>query len=244
MTKKHDFVFKYGEDLVDLLAPKAHETILDLGCGTGYLTHLIAQSGAKVIGIDSSAEMIGKAKNTYDNLDFSVLSATDFNFQNSLDAVFSNAVLHWILDKEAVLKCVAVSLKTGGRFVAEFGGLNNVSNIVNALRKVLQVHNYPEKANLEIWYFPSLGEYCSLLEKHGFVVNYARYYDRETELTDNENGIKDWIIMFAKSFLQGIDDSEVDEILNQVQEAIKPTNFRDNKWYADYKRLRVVAKKP
>src|SRR3954465_15650487 len=124
--KKHDFVFKYGEDLVDLLAPRADETILDLGCGTGYLTHLIAQSGAKVIGIDSSAEMIGKAKNTYDNLDFSVLSATDFNFQNSLDAVFSNAVLHWILDKEAVLKCVAVSLKTGGRFVAEFGGLNNV----------------------------------------------------------------------------------------------------------------------
>jgi hypothetical protein len=51
---KHNFVFKFGEDVVQLLNPRKGERILDLGCGTGYLTHLIAQAGARVIGIDKS----------------------------------------------------------------------------------------------------------------------------------------------------------------------------------------------
>ncbi|MGI8634027.1 MAG: class I SAM-dependent methyltransferase, partial [Segetibacter sp.] len=104
--KKHDFVFKYGEDLVDLLAPKVNEKILDLGCGTGYLTNIIAEAGAKVTGIDSSAEMIGKAKSEYPNLNFRVLSATDFYFEEPFDAIFSNAVLHWVIEKEKAVECM------------------------------------------------------------------------------------------------------------------------------------------
>ena len=241
---KHDFVFKYGEDLVDLLAPKAGENILDLGCGTGYLTNLIASSGARVVGIDNSAEMIGKATQEYPHLDFKVLSATDFDFKNTFDAVFSNAVLHWVLDKEAAIECINRSLKNGGRFVAEFGGKNNVKNIIDALRKVLVKRNYPENAALEPWFYPSMGEYTSLLEKAGLVVDYASYYNRETELKDDQNGIKDWILMFGKSFLEGLETSEIGLVLDEVQETVKRSNFRNNKWYADYKRLRIVATKP
>lgn len=242
--KKHDFVFKYGEDLVELLAPKPGERILDLGCGTGYLTNMIAEAGAEVTGIDNSPEMISKAMGEYPNLDFRVLSATDFDFENLCDAIFSNAVLHWVLDKESAINCISKSLKSGGRFVAEFGGKNNVKNIVDALRDVLIKNNYPEKAKLENWYFPSLVEYATLVEKHGLTVNYATYYNRETELKDNENGIKDWIMMFGKSFLDGIDKNDVNRILDEVQENLRITNFRNNKWYADYKRLRIVATKP
>jgi len=58
---KHSFVFKFGEDVVQLLAPLSGERILDVGCGTGYLTNLIAQAGARVTGIDKSASMIQRA---------------------------------------------------------------------------------------------------------------------------------------------------------------------------------------
>src|ERR1700755_3090560 len=96
---KHNFVFKYGEDVVQQLAPQQGERILDLGCGTGYLTNIIAQAGARVIGIDNSAAMIQRAQAAYPDLDFRVMPATDLRFDLPFDAVFSNAVLHWVLDK-------------------------------------------------------------------------------------------------------------------------------------------------
>src|SRR5260221_14347127 len=92
---KHNFVFKFGEDVVQLLAPQQGERILDLGCGTGSLTNLIAQAGARVTGIDKSASMIERARAAYPALDFQIRSATDFHFDKPFDAIFSNATLHW-----------------------------------------------------------------------------------------------------------------------------------------------------
>lgn len=241
---KHDFVFRYGEELVELLAPKATEKILDLGCGTGYLTNVIAQSGAEVIGLDSSPEMISKAAGEYPNLDFRVLPATDFHFENYFDAIFSNAVLHWVTEKELAVRCMYNSLQNTGRVVLEFGGKDNVENIVAALRQVLFKHGYTSNGGLKIWYFPSLAEYCTILEQQGFIVNYATYFKRETALVDNENGIKDWIKMFGSAFLNGITNYDADILLSEVQDALKATNYYNNTWYADYKRLRIVATKP
>jgi trans-aconitate methyltransferase len=95
---KHAFVWKYGADLVPLLAPQAGERILDIGCGTGHLTAQIANSGARVLGIDRSPEMVRAARHAYPNLQFEVADARDLRFQDEFDAVFSNAALHWILE--------------------------------------------------------------------------------------------------------------------------------------------------
>ena len=132
---KHSFVAKYGEDVVQLLAPKTGERILDIGCGTGYLTNLIAQAGARVVGIDNSASMIERAQAVYPDLDLRVLSATNFSFGTPFDAVFSNAVLHWVLEKDAAVDCIADALRPGGRLVLEMGGKGNVEEIVVATRK-------------------------------------------------------------------------------------------------------------
>ncbi|HLY72379.1 MAG TPA: methyltransferase domain-containing protein [Puia sp.] len=238
---KHSFVFKYGEDLVDLLSPKRNERVLDLGCGTGYLTNLIAESGAEVIGIDNSREMIEKARNEYPTVDFEVLSATDFHFENPFDAIFSNAVLHWVLEKEKAIDCLYENLKTNGRLVIEMGGKDNVQSILDAVKQFLPKYSGVSISSINIWYYPSLSEYSSLLESKGFRVIYASHYDRETELKDAANGIKDWIKMFGSSFLKNIDEGLADKMLNEIQESLRATNFRNNRWYADYKRLRVVA---
>jgi len=239
--EKHSFVFKYGEDLVDTLNPQAGEKILDLGCGTGYLTEAISLSGAKVTGIDNSAEMIIKAKAAYPTLDFRVLSATNFHFDDPFDAIFSNAVLHWVLDKEEAIDCMYSCLRRNGRLVLEMGGKGNVQDIISALQNSLVNHGYGDNMRLNPWYFPSVAEYSALLENRGFRVTYAAHYNRETELKDLENGIADWIRMFGRSFLTGIDEAMADTILQETQETLRETNFRNGKWYANYKRLRIIA---
>lgn len=240
---KHSFVFKYGEDLISMLAPQAGERILDLGCGTGHLTHRISLTGARVTGIDNSASMIGKASAIFPDIDFRVMSATDFHFDETFDAIFSNAVLHWVLDKEAAVDRIIRHLRPGGRFVLEMGGKGNVEDIVVNTRKVLTRHGYYKNATTQLWYFPSLGEYTSLLEKKGFRINYASHYDRPTELQDTENGIKDFLKMFGNAFFRNIPEQDIDPVLEEIQESVRPTNYRDNKWYGNYKRLRIEAVK-
>ncbi|HEX9514219.1 MAG TPA: methyltransferase domain-containing protein [Puia sp.] len=238
---KHGFVSKYGEDLVDLLNPQQGERILDLGCGTGYLANYIAQTGARITGIDNATAMIERAKAAYPDLDFQVLSATDFHFDKPFDAIFSNAALHWVLDKDSAIDCISRNLRPGGRLVLEMGGKGNVEEIVLATRKVLTRHGHFKNAATQVWYFPSLGEYTTLLEKRGFRINYASHYDRPTELQDTDNGIRDWIRMFGNAFFKDLPATAIDPILDEIQESVRPTHYRGNRWVAAYKRLRIEA---
>jgi trans-aconitate methyltransferase len=240
---QHDFVAKYGEDVVRLLAPELGERILDIGCGTGYLTHLIAQAGPRVTGIDNSPAMIQRAQAMYPDMDFRVMSATDFHFDTPFDAVFSNATLHWVLDKESAIDHIARALRPGGRLILEMGGKGNVEEIVVATRKVLTRHGYYSNAATQLWYFPSLSEYTTLLEKKGFRVRFAAHFDRPTELKDTENGIKHWIKMFGNAFFSNIPENEIDSILAGIQDMVRPTNYRNGNWYGNYKRLRIAATK-
>lgn len=240
--QKHDFVSKYGEEVIELLDPKVGEEILDLGCGTGDLSEIVREKGAMVTGIDSSAEMIETARQKYPLIDFQVKSATNFYFDKKFDAVFSNAALHWILEKEKAIKQIYNCLKQGGRFVAEMGGKGNVANIINALKNALNKNSFIENSKIETWYFPSLSEYASLLEKNGFRVIFATHFDRETLLKD-DSGIKNWVRMFARSYLEGLPEDKIANILEDVELQLKSTNYRGGKWYADYKRLRIAALK-
>ena len=98
-STKHNFVFKYGEDLIGWLQPKAGERILDVGCGTGELTNELSKSGATIVGIDASEQMVNKAKQQFPQIQYFVKDATNFSFNEQLDAAFSNATLHWINDQ-------------------------------------------------------------------------------------------------------------------------------------------------
>jgi trans-aconitate methyltransferase len=238
---KHNFVFKFGEDVVQLLNPRQGERILDLGSGTGYLTNVIAQAGARVIGIDNSPAMVDRARAAYPDLDFRVLSATDFHFDTPFNAIFSNATLHWVLDKEKAIDNIYHALRPGGRLVLEMGGKGNVEEIIVAIRKVLTRHHYYSNAATQIWHFPSLGEYTTLLERRGFRIHSAAHFDRPTQLQDADNGIKDWIRMFGSAFFKDIPGPDIDTILEEIQDALKPTHYINHNWIADYKRLRIEA---
>ncbi|MBZ5857614.1 class I SAM-dependent methyltransferase [Flavihumibacter profundi] len=238
--QEHDFVSKYGEDVIALLAPQKDEYILDLGCGTGDLAAIISNKGATVIGVDNSPEMIASAKNKYPAIRFEIGSADDLGYATAFDAVFSNATLHWVLEYEKAIQCIYHSLKPGGRFVAEFGGKGNVAHIIRALQSALVGNGYAALAAKKVWYFPALSEYSSLLEKQGFRVVFATHFDRST-LLKGATGIRNWLHMFGQPYLQTLPAAAIDAVLNTVEEQIRPTNFRNGSWYADYVRLRIVA---
>lgn len=243
--QKHDFVFKYGENFLQMLEPKLGEHILDLGCGSGYLTNVIREEGAVVLGVDSSAEMIEKAKQSYPQTDFKVADAIHLGFDASFNAVFSNAVLHWIKaeDQSGMISSVYQALKPGGRFVAEMGGKGNVGKMISTLRVILEKFGYEQQAQMQYLFFPSIGQYTSMLEEVGFHVSYAALFDRETLLQDQAEGVKKWITMFASDFFIGVKEADQQTILQQITQQLEPYYHRDGEWYADYKRLRFIAVK-
>jgi len=238
---KHDFVFQYGESVLELLEIKPGERILDLGCGTGHLTNKIKEHGAEVIGIDASADMIAKASELFPEVTFKVEDAADFHFDEPFDAVFSNAVLHWVHQADEAIKCVYDSLKPGGRFVAEMGGKGNNAQVMAALRQVLEKHGYADLAKIKMWYFPSLGDYTTRLENAGFRVTFAVHFDRPTLLKDGRDGVAKWLQMFGSAYFEGIDETEKEQILTEITDIVEPNYDKDGDWYIDYVRLRFVA---
>ncbi|GAA0542077.1 methyltransferase domain-containing protein [Chitinophaga japonensis] len=237
---KHAFVFQYGNSLIEWLQPQAGEKILDLGCGTGELTARLAATGAQVTGLDSSASMIAGAQQRFPQAEFVVANAASFSLPEQFDAIFSNAALHWMLDKEAVAARMYQHLRPGGRLVLEMGAQGNVSSLLQALEKAMQQHGRQYRP---FWYFPSVGEYTSILEKYGFRIQQAHCFDRATELADPDNAIIEWFEMFGDHFFENVPAAERRAILQQAQEILRPTHFRNGKWYADYVRLRIAAVK-
>ena len=194
---KHAFVWQYGQDLVGLLAPLPGERILDVGCGSGQLTAQIAAAGAEVTGIDSSPAMLAEASRNYPDLRFERVDASRMGYDGQFDAVFSNAALHWVRDAGAAASGMARALRPKGRLVVEFGGKGNVRQLLNAISQALaafQLH-IPESQ----WFYPGVGEYAAMLERHGLEVNYASLFDRPTALA---GGLADWIAMFGAGFLE------------------------------------------
>jgi SAM-dependent methyltransferase len=235
---RHSYVWRLGAGVVELLAPRPGERILDVGCGTGQLTAEIANQGAQVVGLDNSANMIGQARQNYPGLAFVLGDATSFRFDELFDAVFSNAALHWVKNAGAAVESISRALRPGGRFVAEFGGSGNTRSILRALRVVLGAEaeaRFP-------WFYPSIGEYAPLLEQHGLQVRHAELFDRPTPL-EGENGMEDWLRMFCGNFFKGMSAEDATAKIREVAGLLRPERYREGMWTVDYRRLRVVAVK-
>lgn len=235
---KHSFVWRLGAGVLELLAPQSGERILDLGCGTGQLTAEIAKKGARVVGLDNSANMIGQARQNYPGLSFVLGDATSFRFDEAFDAVFSNAALHWVKNAEAAVNSIGQALKRGGRFVAEFGGSGNTRAILSAFRSVLGAESDARCP----WYYPSIAQYSSLLERYGLETRHAELFDRPTAL-EGETGMEDWLRMFCGSFFKGMPEADVGAKMRDVVSLLRPQLYREGVWKVDYRRLRVAAAK-
>jgi trans-aconitate methyltransferase len=233
------FVSDLGSPVMELLAPKPGECILDLGCGDGVLTKKLADLGCEVTGIDSSAPQIEAAKKL--GLNALVMNAEDLTFQEEFDAVFSNAVLHWIKRADEMIAAVYRALKTGGRFVAECGGHGCIHKIQTALVEGLERRGLDGAARIP-WYFPTPDDYAARLRAAGFRVEDIVLIPRPTPLPGD---IIDYLETFAQSFLHALSGEARAGYLQEVRSSLE-AQIRDSKgtWIADYVRLRFAATKP
>ena len=236
------FVPGYGSAVADLLDAPEGSRVLDLGCGNGTLTTELAARGYDVVGLDASEAMLDLARNAHPELRFIQGDATSFELKEPVDAVFSNAVLHWI-DAERqpeVLGHVAAALRTGGQFVFEMGGRGCAGTIHAAVARAFERRGMAYELP---FFFPTVGEYAPLVEAAGMRVTLATLFDRPTPLK-GEDGLADWIRMFDKKPFEGLDAQETDAIIAEAVAELEPTLRRpDGVWMADYVRLRMRAVK-
>jgi trans-aconitate methyltransferase len=232
-AKVGGFVAELGQAALELLDPQPGEHILDVGCGDGTLTVKLVERGATVTGIDNSLEMIGAAREK--GLDARLMDAADMKFGESFDAAFSNATLHWVLDKERAARAIWFALKLGGRFAGEMGGEGNLAMLREALDEELIVRGYAPPVEASNWY-ASPEEFAAVYETAGFRDIDARLIERPTPV---EHGVAAWVTTFRKGWLDraGVPEDERAEIAAAVADRIG-TNV------ADYVRLRFIMRKP
>ena len=240
----HAFVWQFGRDLLSMLLPKAGERILDIGCGTGQLTAEIAKSGAEVVGLDQSAEMIASARKNFPELRFEVFDIATATHDNEFDAVFSNAALHWVRNQEGAVTAMARSLKPGGRLVFEMGGRGNIRQVWNAATQALTAMGVENPEKLSPWFYPSIGEYAPMLESRGLLVTFAVLFDRPTPLEGGECGLRNWLEMFGMFAEHVLRLDQREEFMQRIEDLARPALFHDGEWTIDYKRLRMIAVKP
>ena len=227
------FVAELGGAALDLLDPRPGERILDVGCGEGTLTKRVLERGATVLGIDNSPQMIAAAR--ANGVDALLLAAEDMQFFAEFDAAFSNAALHWVLEKEQAARAIFRALKPGSRFAGEMGGEGNLEKLREALDEELIIRGYVPPVEASNWY-ASPDEFARVYEAAGFDEIDARLIERPTPI---EHGVAEWVTTFRRGWL---DRAQVPE--NERAEIAAAIADRVGSNVADYVRLRFIMRKP
>ena len=232
------FVSDLGAPVLELLAPRPGERILDLGCGDGALTAKLAALGCQVVGVDGSAAQVEATRRL--GVEAYVMDGEQLTFEDEFDAVFSNAALHWMRHPDGVIDGVRRALRPAGRFVAEMGGDGNVQKIKTALIAGLERRGIDGSA-ADPWYFPSAEEYSARLTSAGFTVHFMALIARPTPLPGN---VAAWLETFAQNFTACLPENERTAYIAEVGNSLRPMLCDANgNWTADYVRLRFAAKK-
>ncbi len=232
------FVHELAGGALEWLAAQPGEHILDLGCGDGQLTERIAASGASVTAIDASPQMVAAARARGIAADEGSAESLPYH-DGAFDAVFSNAVLHWVRDQDAMLAQVRRVLRPGGRFVAEMGGHGNIAAIRVAFAAVLARYGFADQGERGN-YYPTAEAYTRRLQQHGFTVARILFFPRPTPLPSS--GMNGWLNTFSRGALDALPETLRETMVEETVALLAPVlRGEEGHWTADYVRLRFIA---
>jgi len=163
---------RWAEAVVARLPLHGDETVLDAGCGTGRVTAMLLDRlpGGRIIAVDGSAAMVAEARARLDpdRVEVRHSDLLGLRLAAPVDAVFSNAVFHWIADHARLFATLAAALVPGGPLVAQCGGTGNVASFYAAVGDVVAGGGFPELAGFDPAYFAGPDETAERLAAAGF----------------------------------------------------------------------------
>jgi len=167
---------EWARDVLARLPLNGDETVLDAGCGSGRVTRLLADRlpNGRVIGVDGSESMIAEARESLapygEPVSLILSDLLALKLSEPVDAIFSNAVFHWIFDHDALFARLRETLKPGGRLAAQCGGEGNVANWVAAVKRACARDDFAGYLadRPEPWHYATVEQTEARLERAGF----------------------------------------------------------------------------
>jgi trans-aconitate 2-methyltransferase len=165
----------WGQVVLDRLDLEGSETVLDAGCGSGKVTALILDrlGEGRVVGVDASPDMIEKARAAIGDdrrVELRVQNLLDLEVSEPVDAIFSSAVFHWILEHERLFERLHAALRPGGRLEAQCGGTGNIAEIERVIDSLAGDERFAPYLRPEqrAWNYASVGDTELRLQRAGF----------------------------------------------------------------------------
>ena len=240
---------EWGNKLISELALRGDERVLDLGCGDGGNTALIARSlpEGEVIGIDASRGMINTAQaKEKDNLHFILMDIDVIAFREEFDVVFSNATLHWVKDHRLLLKNVYQALRHGGFLRFNFAADGNCTHFFKVVRQAMKKKEFARFFSdfSWPWYMPPVDEYASLAAQSEFKATKVWGENADRHFPDSEAMIG-WLDQPSLvPFLACIPQDHKAGFRNYVAgEMISETKLADGKCFETFRRINLFARK-
>jgi len=216
--------YAWAQSLIERLALNGDEAILDVGCGDGRITaEIAAQHAGRVVGIDSSAEMVRLASDSYaaqPGLTFQVTDATELQFEAEFGLIFSNAALHWVKDHRAVLAGMNRALHTDGRIVLSMGGKGNAAAPLAAMDSLIASDKW--RPWFEGFVFPyafyGIEEYATWLAEAGFKPTRIELVPKDM-VHESVDGLKGWFRTTWFPYIRRVPQAMQDAFINELVES-------------------------
>jgi trans-aconitate 2-methyltransferase len=232
--------FEWAGPVLDRLELRGDETVLDAGCGSGRVTELLLARlpRGKVIAIDASPAMVAKAREAIgDRAQVLLQDLAELRVAEPVDAVFSNAVFHWVLDHERLFTRLFDALRPGGRIEAQCGGAGNVKTFHDAVSRLAD--RPPFSSYFEDWqgpwHFASDAETTQRLERIGFTDVHCWLEDRPVTPPEPHDFIR---TVCLGHHLEHLPDELRDTLVGRVVDTLgHPLTL-------EYVRLNISARRP
>ena len=231
-AKNSDAQLKWAQELQKNLDLSEYRSILDVGCGDGKITANFARQflqrtvaatlpSSKIVGVDSSPEMIAYAAreyptSQYPNLTFACTDARKLEFEREFDLIFSNAVLHWVDNHQAFLQGANRALKDGGRLIISCGGQGNAAEILQTFAELTTRASWNTYFNdfHNPYFFYGIEDYQKWLEQYSFTPQRLELMPKDMTHQGKE-GLASWIRTTWMPFTKFVPEDKREEFIAQ-----------------------------
>jgi trans-aconitate 2-methyltransferase len=169
---------EWANQVLERLELNGDETILDAGCGSGHVTALVLERipEGRLIGIDASESMIESARKEFADdprVELQVGDLLGLDLEEAVDAVFSSAVFHWILDHDTLFSRLYAALRPGGRLEFQCGGEGNIAEVQRVIESLSGDERFAPylRSELKPWNYAGVGPTETRLQRAGFDIN-------------------------------------------------------------------------